>query len=283
MMKNLWRTMIGKAAAGERTKNGRETGIEVSGLSWQPEQGSGYILNDVSCMFENGKIYGIIGPNGSGKTSLIRNILRFVEAEEGRITLDSLELKGYSRKELAREMALVPQNTNMETSFSAFDIVMMGRVPYQERFAENSDRDREIAEEAMRLTDCYAFRDKAVSMLSGGEAQRVVAARAIAQDTGWLILDEPTSSLDVRHQVEIMEALTKLNREKGRTIIAVLHDINMASQYCSNIVMMKNGRIHSVGEAGEVLTAENLADVYEINFDMIENPGTGRKYYIPYF
>lgn len=260
-----------------------EKSLQVSGLSWQPERDGGYILEDIGCTFETGRIYGIIGPNGSGKTSLIRHILRFAEAGTGRITLDGRELKDYRRKELARKIALVPQNTNMDSAFSAEDIVMMGRVPYQKRFADSSGQDREIVTEAMKVTDCYRFRKKEIAHLSGGEAQRVAAARAIAQDTEWLILDEPTASLDVRHQIELMNALTRMNQEKGKTVIAVLHDINIASTYCDRIIMMKDGKIHSQGKTEEVLIKENLSQVYEINFEILINPGTGKNYYIPYY
>jgi iron complex transport system ATP-binding protein len=170
----------------------------------------------------------------------------------------------------------------LESSFLAYDIVMMGRIPHQKRFADATEIDREIVQQSMLLTDCYELRDKCVTTLSGGEAQRVVTARAIAQDTQWLVLDEPTSNLDVKHQIELMVSLVKLNEKKEKTIIAVLHDINIAAQYCNRIIMMKNGRIHSNGRTEEVLTKENLIDVYDIDFEILDNPRTGKKYYVPY-
>jgi len=233
-------------------------------------------------LFEKGNIYGIIGPNGSGKTSFMKNILRFIKAEEGSIVLDEINLMNYKRKDLAKKIALVPQNTMLESSFLVNDIVMMGRIPHQKRFADASEIDREKVKNAMKLTDCYELRDKGVTTLSGGEAQRVVTARAIAQDTQWLVLDEPTSNLDVKHQLELMDALVKLNEKKEKTIIAVLHDINIAAEYCNRIIMMKNGHIHSNGKTEEVLTKENVIDVYDVDFEILENPRTGKKYYIPY-
>ncbi len=263
-------------------KQAKEQGILVDSLSWYPGKDRKPILDNLNCMFEKGKIYGIIGPNGSGKTSFMKNILRFIEAEEGSIVLDEINLMNYRRKDLAKKIALVPQNTMLESSFLVNDIVMMGRIPHQKRFADASEIDREKVQKAMLLTDCYELRDKSVTTLSGGEAQRVVTARAIAQDTQWLVLDEPTSNLDVKHQIELMDTLVKLNEKKEKTIIAVLHDINIAVEYCNRIIMMKNGRIHSNGKTEEVLTKENLIDVYDVDFEILENPRTGKKYYVPY-
>lgn len=263
-------------------KQVKEQGILVESLSWYPKKDKKPILDKLNCLFEKGNIYGIIGPNGSGKTSFMKNILRFIEAEEGSIVLDEINLMDYKRKDLAKKIALVPQNTMLESSFLVNDIVMMGRIPHQKRFADASQIDREKVQNAMLLTDCYEFRDKSITTLSGGEAQRVVTARAIAQDTQWLVLDEPTSNLDVKHQIELMESLVQLNVKKGKTIIAVLHDINIAAQYCNRIIMMKNGRIHSNGKTQEVLTRENLIDVYDVDFDILENPRTGKKYYVPF-
>ncbi len=266
-----------------KMKIAKRENLLVESLTWNPQKDGRPILEHISCLFEKGNIYGIIGPNGSGKTSLVKNILRFIQAEEGHIMLDGINLMNYKRKHLAKKMALVPQNTAIESPFCVYDIVMMGRIPYQKRFADASKLDFEIVEQAMRLTDCYELKDKNVATLSGGEAQRVVTARAIAQDTQWLILDEPTSSLDVKHQIDLMESLVKLNRQKENTIIAVLHDINMAAVYCNRMIIMKNGRIHSNGKTEEVLTKENLMDVYGVDFEILENLRTGKNYYIPYY
>lgn len=263
-------------------KQTKGQGIVVDSLSWYPQKDSKPILDNLNCLFEKGNIYGIIGPNGSGKTSFVKNILRFIEAEEGCIIFDEINLMNYKRKDLAKKIALVPQNTVLESSFRVYDIVMMGRMPHQKRFTDANEIDREVVQKAMFLTDCYDLQDKSVATLSGGEAQRVVTARAIAQDTQWLVLDEPTSNLDVKHQIELMDSLVKLNDNKKNTIIAILHDINIAAVYCNRIIMMKNGRIHSNGKTEEVLTKENLIDVYDVDFEILENPRTGKKYYIPY-
>jgi iron complex transport system ATP-binding protein len=255
--------------------------IVIEELSWQPSREKKYILDHINCKFEAENFYGIIGPNGSGKTSLVKHLLRFMDVKSGKIMLNEEDLKNYHRQELAKQIALVPQNTTMDFAFQAFDVVMMGRSPYQKRFAEASEDDQNKVVEAMKLTDCYELREKEVSLLSGGEAQRVITARAIAQDTDWLILDEPTSSLDVKHQIELMEALLKLKEHKSKTIIAVLHDINIASRYCNKIIMMKNGKIYCYGNTEDILTIENLFKVYGIHFEQLETSGTRKKYFIP--
>lgn len=260
----------------------KEQGITVASLSWNPLRDNSPVLNDISCRIERGCFYGIIGPNGSGKTSFVRNLLRLIEAEEGSIVLDGLPLMRYKRKELAKKIALVPQNTMLESSFKVFDIVMMGRIPHQKRFADANEADLNIVNKAMQLTDCYHLKDKSVATLSGGEAQRVVTARAIAQDTPWLVLDEPTSNLDIKHQIELMASLVQRREKRENTVIAILHDINIAAAYCNRIIMMKNGQIHSNGRTEEVLTRENLRAVYEVDFDILDHPRTGKKYYVPY-
>lgn len=263
------------------TGNYQNGNITTKELYWRPEKGEPFILENIESIFEKGYIYGIIGPNGSGKTSLIRNLLRFVDSTKGVVRIDEQDIRSVKRKKLARKLALVPQHTKMDASFTAYDIVMMGRTPYQKRFSDASREDEKFVLEAMRLTDCYQYREKEVSLLSGGEAQRVATARAIAQDTDWLILDEPTASLDVKHQVELMRSLIKLKKQKGKSIITILHDINIASEYCDRIVIMKEGKIHSQGPATSVLTCENLADVYGISFELLMNPENKTRYFIP--
>ena len=257
------------------------TNIITQDLFWRPERKEDYILENITGTFEKGYLYGIIGPNGSGKTSLVRNILRFVEATKGTIKIDNQNIHAIKRKHLAKKLALVPQNTRMDSSFTAHDIVMMGRNPYQKRFSDASREDEEIVCNAMKLTDCYQYKDKSVSLLSGGEVQRVATARAIAQDTDWLILDEPTASLDIKHQVELMTSLIKLKKEKGKSIITILHDINIAAEYCDRIVIMKEGRIVCQGEREDVLTKENLKMVYGIPFKVIKNPVSNTNYFLP--
>ncbi len=255
--------------------------IQISELSWQPQKGEEAILKEICATFRQGGFYGILGPNGSGKTSFIRHILRLLPIETGRVLLENKEITSYKRNDIAKKMSLVPQNTNIETKFTVYDIVMMGRAPYQKRFQAPSEKDKEIVSEAMKMTNCFTLRDAVFSRLSGGEKQRVVTARAIAQQTPWLFLDEPVAHLDVRYQMELMKYLKKLNDTKHTSIITVLHDINLAARYCKQIVLMKDGRIMAAGETKQVLTIENLTKVFEISFYALENEALGGNYFIP--
>jgi iron complex transport system ATP-binding protein len=253
----------------------------IRNLSWAPENSRVSILNHIECTFTRGVFYGIIGPNGSGKTSLVRHILRFIDVQEGQITLEGKEISEYRRSELAGKIAFVPQNSQIDVSFTVYDIVMMGRTPHQDRFAAANEIDRRAVQDAMEHTDCAYLKDREYPLLSGGEAQRVIMARAIAQDAPWLILDEPVSNLDVRHQYKMMDTLTMLHQKHGRTILAVLHDINLAALYCERIVLMKDGRIFAEGKTEDTLTLNNLKAVYEMDFTAIQHPRTGKPYFIP--
>lgn len=260
---------------------GKKQSIQVTDLSWQPQKQEEAILKEVCTTFMQGGFYGILGPNGSGKTSFLRHILRLLPVEAGRISLESKEITSYNRNELAKKISLVPQNTNIETNFTAYEIVMMGRAPYQKRFQSAGENDRKIVAEAMKMTNCYELKETIFSRLSGGEKQRVVTARAIAQQTPWLLLDEPVAHLDVRYQMELMRYLKRLNEVRNTSIITVLHDINLAARYCKQIVLMKEGRVVAAGETGAVLTIENLTRVFSIPFYAIENEAFGGIYFIP--
>lgn len=255
--------------------------LNIEKLCWQAEDKEKYILNNISGRFKEGGFYGILGPNGSGKTSLVRHILRFIDVKHGLICLDNKDIKDYSRKELACSISFVPQNVNIDVSFTVYDIVAMGRNPYMKRFQDLSQKDRDLINHAMEVTNCAYLKDKAFSYLSGGEAQRVLVARAIAQDTKYLILDEPISHLDIRYQVELMETLKKLNEEENKTIIAILHDLNLSSAYCKEIFLMKDGKIYVEGSVKDVLTEENLKAVYDINFEIHKMKSKNSMFFIP--
>lgn len=259
----------------------RQDKLSIEELTWKPSSSQPEILKDISTDFLKGGFYGILGPNGSGKTSLMRHILRLLESEYGRLTLLGEELKDYPRRDLAKEIAFVPQNTNIDVGFTAYDIVMMGRAPHQKRFATSTEHDKKIVLDAMRRSNCLHLADKMFSTLSGGEAQRVITARALAQETPWLILDEPIAHLDVRYQVELMKQLRECNEQKNISILAVLHDINLAYEYCKEIILMKNGRVIASGTSKEVMTLENLQKVYDIEFYMVAHPKGEGNCFIP--
>ena len=255
--------------------------IESRSLTWKPQNSKSAVLDNISMELEQGNFYGIIGPNGSGKTSFLKHVMRFIKACEGGIYYDGMNINELKRGTLALEMSFVPQNVFSDTQFSAWDIVMMGRNPHQKRFSPATKEDREIVTYAMESTQCYDYKDKPFSMLSGGEAQRVVCARAVAQDTPWILLDEPVSSLDIKHQVSIMSLLADLNRNKEKSIAAVLHDVNLAAEYCTHIIMMKDGKVFYCGRTQEALTEERLKEVYDIEFSRLQSSDKKSVYFMP--
>lgn len=255
--------------------------ISVQELFWQPDMLRPPVLDHVNCTFEKGHFYGIIGPNGSGKTSLIRHILRLLRVQEGTITLGDLSINEFRRKELARLLSYVPQNVAPDIPFTAMETVMMGRNPYNSIFSPETAEDHRIAGEAMRLSDTIAFADTPFSVLSGGEAQRVLLARAFAQNTPWLILDEPVSNLDVYHQFAVLELLRQQNMDRGKSVICVLHDINLASRYCDRFLLLTSGRVIGEGGREDVLQPDILEKVYGIPFESINHPSEEGKVYIP--
>lgn len=248
-------------------------GIEVRALTWKAKGRKKEILKQVSLQFEPGHIYGIIGPNGSGKSSFLRHVMGFLPVQEGSVLLEEKEIGKYRRRELAQKIAFVPQQTRLDTDFSAYDIVMTGRNPYQARFGRVTKKDMELVTKALVFTRCEKIAEQPFMSLSGGEAQRVIVARAIAQDTEWMVLDEPVSSLDIRSEMELMEQLKRLNREKNTSILIVLHDVNLAAAYCDRLVMLRDGEVLYAGETKEGMTCGRLEELYGIGFRCVETDG----------
>jgi len=238
------------------------------------------IIDEINLAINQQEFTAIIGPNGSGKSTLLKNISNLFTPDSGAIYLDSKNLNRIPPRELAQKMSVVPQDTNISFNFTVYDIVMMGRHPYQGRWGRVQDRDREKVEEALALTDTRQFRDRDLNSLSGGERQRVIIARALAQDPEILLLDEPTSSLDINYQREIFDLLSYLNQEKNLTILVVSHDLNLSSQYCSRLILIDRGRIFAGGSPEEVLTEENIGQVYQTEVKVRQNYLTGRPYVV---
>lgn len=233
------------------------------------------VLDDLSFSVDSGEMVGIIGPNGAGKSTLLKLLDRILLPSAGSVFIRRKQLGGYSRRELARVIGLVPQRFSTAFNFSAGEIVMMGRFPHQSAFGFDSEQDREIAARAMQATDCYELRKRNFLTLSGGEQQRVVLASALAQEPQILLLDEPTSALDLRHQVHFYRILEKLSREQGITVLTVTHDVNLAAQFCPRILVLKNGRVVADGGVHEVLQKEILEAVYQTPLQIIRHPRTG--------
>jgi len=238
------------------------------------------ILHDINFHLEKNEFIGIIGPNGSGKSTLLKNISKLLDPDKGFIYLDSNLLNDYSYKDLAKKMAVVPQDTDVNFNFSVYDLVMMGRNPYQDRWGRVKEDDKRKVQEALELTDTLKFKDKSIQNLSGGERQRVIIARAIVQEPELLLLDEPTASLDINYQRNIFDLVSDLNEELEMSVLAVSHDLNLISQYCERLILLHQGKIHSIGKVEDVITKENISEVYNTDVDIKYNPITERPYVI---
>ncbi len=219
-------------------------------------------LDPISFDITRGAFAGIIGPNGSGKTTLFKGISGELKRKSGSICLNNADLGNISIREKARNIAVVTQNTEA-TDISVEEYVLMGRLPYRDTFQFfESKNDLDIADHYMKLTDVYQHRNKLMSELSGGEQQLAAIARALTQEPSLLLLDEPTSHLDISHQVQILNLLQKLNDDLNLTVLMIIHDLNLAGEYCDYLVMMSKGDVYIKGTPEEVLTYTNIEQVY---------------------
>ncbi|RKD29091.1 ABC transporter ATP-binding protein [Thermohalobacter berrensis] len=243
--------------------------------------GDNHVLKDINFTIKKGDFVSIIGPNGSGKSTLLKNIANILKPEKGIIEVDGKNIIDYSVKELAKKIALVPQDTHIAYEFNVFDIVLMGRNPYLKRFERETDKDFQIAKESLKLTDTLHLKDKGINNISGGERQRVIISRALAQQPKILLLDEPTSHLDINHQIDILSLLQKLNKEKEMTIVVVIHDINLAARFSNKIILLNKGEVLSIGNPKEVINYNNLENTYNLDMIITDNPYTNSPYIIP--
>jgi iron complex transport system ATP-binding protein len=244
--------------------------LEVKGLwfSYFKEP----ILKDISFSIEKGEFVSIVGPNGSGKTTLLKCISKILSFQKGSIKLFGQDIKVLNPRKIAKKIASVPQETHIIFSFSCLEVVLMGRSPHLGRFQMEGKEDLKVAQEAMRLTDTIDLSDRSIHSLSSGERQRVIIARALAQRPKILLLDEPTSHLDINHQQDIFDLLAKLNAEQELTIICVLHDLNLASLYSRRLILLRKGKIYADGQPKEVITSKNINEVYGAKVLLSENP-----------
>ena len=246
---------------------------------------SGYgkidIIKDISFKVEKGEFLCIIGPNGSGKSTLLKSLTKLLKPGKGSILFEGKDIYSFTTIEFSRRAAFVPPDISVSFSFRVEEIVSMGRNPYMNRFASLNDSDKKSIHEAMELTGIVSLKDRFIDELSTGETQRVIIAQAIAQETDVIFLDEPTSHLDIGHQTEIFDLLKKLQKEKGRTIILVSHDLNMASEYSDNLILMANGMLHSIGLPMDVLNYKAIEEVYNAVVVVRDNPMSGKPHVIP--
>ena len=248
-----------------------ESRIEIKNLNFNIDNKT--ILKNINLDISNGEFVGLIGPNGAGKTTLLK-CLNGINKGDGEIKIKNLKIKDYTDKSLAREVALMHQNTSVGFPFSALDIVLMGRYPYQQRFKPESKEDYSIARKNMSYTDTDSLEDSAITEMSGGERQRVLFAKTLTQDTDIVLLDEPTASLDITYQEQIFQYSRELT-SRGITVIAAIHDLKIAARYCSRLVLLKDGEIQADGAPEKVLTSENISNVYGVNALVYRNRLTG--------
>jgi len=253
--------------------------ISISKISFRYAEE--WVLRDVSFDVSKGEFLGVIGPNGSGKTTLLKSLNRTLSPDEGDIFVGGDNIKEIKRRELARIVGMVPQEIPMVFPFSVLEVVLMGRAPYLGRLGFEGKRDYEITRRAMEMTDTLSFSERGMDALSGGEKQRVLIARAIAQEPEVMLLDEPTSFLDIKHQVEIYDLIKELSSKNELTIVAVSHDINLAAQYCDRILLLYNGRVHEIGSPEEVVTGENIEGVYDCKVLVDRNSVTDKPRVTP--
>lgn len=237
---------------------------------------SGYagrtVLHDISLTIQPGDFYGVIGPNGAGKSTLLKTLTGILTPIRGRVTLLGRDITRCSPREIARTVAVIPQHFSTLFPFTAREIVAMGRHPHVPRFRRERSADIQAIELAMKETDTASLADRYVDELSGGERQRVIIARAMCQQPEALLLDEPTSHLDINHQIEIFELLAELNRKKSVAIFVISQDLNLCAQYCRELIVIKGGRLHRRGSPREILTRETVKEVFTADVSILRNP-----------
>jgi iron complex transport system ATP-binding protein len=230
------------------------------------------VIKGLSFQVQPGEFLGLVGPNGCGKTSIIKALSRVLLPSSGSILLDGKELTVISRNELARVIGVVPQNPFLPETFTVFEVVILGRNPHLGLFNGESARDINIVRQAMERTGITHLAKRRIGELSGGEKQRVTIARVLTQEPQVILLDEPTANLDIAQQLEILDLITGMCREKNIACLIAIHDLNIAAQYCMRIIMLKNGKVFVEGPPGEVITAENVREVFDVDTTICPHP-----------
>jgi len=233
-----------------------------------------WVLRDLTFSVAKGDFLGIVGPNGTGKTTLLKLLYRLMSPQEGRVLIDGRDLAQMTRGEISKKIAVVSQETQINFPFVALEIVLMGRSPHLKGLQFERRRDFEIAQRAMELTDTLHVAHRPFNELSGGEKQMVFIARALAQESDLVLFDEPTANLDIRHQVHFYDLMTTLNIEREITVVTVSHDINLASEFCKRILLLHQGSRFALGKPGEIISKANIEAIYQTPVLVDQNPET---------
>jgi iron complex transport system ATP-binding protein len=255
--------------------------LQASDVTFAYERGGRRVVDGVTLSVPRGTIVGLLGPNGSGKTTLLRLLSGTAPPARGSITIDGVAINTLSRREMARRVAVVPQETHSAFDFSVLEIVLMGRYPHLGAFELEGADDVALAREALAATGTAALESRRFATLSGGEKQRVVIASALAQSSEILLLDEPTASLDLGFQFDIAALLARLNRDRGVTMVVSTHDLNLAATLCTELVLLKAGRVIAHGPTDRVLNAESVRLLYGVEADVARHQRAGHLTVVP--
>lgn len=240
------------------------------------------IVQDLNIAIPQGKITALVGSNGSGKSTILKTMARIMIPAQGNVLLDGKSIHKQSTKEVAKQLAILPQNPTAPDGLTVSELVSYGRFPYQKGFGSMSKQDREIVQWAIEATGMSDFAERPVDQLSGGQRQRAWIAMALAQETDILFLDEPTTFLDMAHQLEVLHLLQKLNEMNNRTIVMVVHDLNHASRYAHHMIAIKKGTVAGEGSPIEVITPEIMREVFNIEADIVTDPRSGLPLCLPF-
>ncbi len=255
------------------------TAFDVQGIS--AGYGDRVVLDDISFQVRTGSLVGLIGPNGAGKTTLLRVMSKSLPRRRGRLAVCGKDIRTFSRRALSREIAFVPQSLEAPAAFTVAEFAGMGRTPYVTGWARLSALDRSAVERAMEATDVSALAERTLGELSAGEKQRALLAMALAQEPRILLLDEPTAHLDIQHAWSLMEMIRTLNKSRKLTVVMSSHDLNLAADFCDELLLLEKGRLGGRGTPGEVLAEETLSRAYEYPLQVIDLKEHGRRFVVP--
>jgi iron complex transport system ATP-binding protein len=258
------------------------TSVRLGTRSLSLGYGDTVVVSNLTVQFADGKITSLVGRNGSGKSTLLRAMGRLLRPLSGTVVLDGVPIQSLSTREVARRLAMLPQGPTAPEGLTVRELVEHGRYPYRNFLGLRSDDDRRAVDAALSAAGMQSFARRPLETLSGGQLQRAWIAMALAQDTDLMLLDEPTTFLDVAFQLELMELLHRLNREFGRTIVMVLHDLNQAARYSDQLIAIRDGQVYAAGRPEEVFTKEMIRDVFGIETDVAFDPRSKAPYCVPY-
>ena len=249
--------------------------LDIDSLSYRYDNKT--VLDEISLNIRGGEMIGILGPNGCGKTTLLKNLNRNLRPHGGCVMISGTDIGGISKKEIAKNMAVVPQSNEIRFAFTVKEIVGMGRMPFQESFRGETGEDMEIIDRAMEQTGLTEFADRYINTLSGGERQRAIIARAITQTPKIILMDEPTLHLDINMQFEVLDLIRRLSKENDLTVVIVSHDLPMVTRYCDRVVLIHDHKVFAMGTPEEVLTRENMRIVFNVDAELEKDPRTGNS------